>query len=873
MDLYVSTTEPPNPYCPSNETCHTLAYYIWSHTLYDYRGNVSLLFLNGTHSTSRSLIVSDLDYLCLAVYGNTSRVYIEKVRFFLENITLVEIQGLYIDGLISEDRILSIEAKTVVLSQLWIRFMAVRLTGETVLFEHGRIISSTVFPCYTADKTLEMKLAFRSIRAYQMTLSKRKLLQFCKTLTFQFNESVIKKQTGLLNWDFYHGEKISIIIFRSIIVGKYFSRFLFVGESKLHLQINQSSIMLTCKFTIFRGKNIRVLIELYNMQTSPVIEVVHAESQNNISYHLRVNMNNMQIREQRHCLLLYGGTIDSVIEGQVEININNTQFSFNHHCIEVSVQRYWNFHLYISISNSTFQQNEEGIILKRAVYGDVHYVRNTQTVLTLSLQNVQFIENGISFQTTSIIELVGVQQVLMKNCSFVNNKSTAVVGYTSFLKAEANLLFRNNTGDLGGALALYDSFIYLTDNSQLWFIGNCAQKSGGAIYVQQISPNKLSFEPDAEEITCLFQFRSEENFNISFHHNTAKGPGDNIYGYGLQSKCKMINGDDVIWSLGHSPNIQQINPSLSSVATNPTRVCLCDNEGWPQCAHVDYIFRTGSPRFPGEIFKIAVVVVGRDFGTVSGITHLSLLSAKRNMSESDISEVAHAVSEFRKCSEIALSIRTKHTAIVHEVKLSLNKSTSEKVPDKQTVQRSCDTFLSLGTIDNILLYLPVVLKVPIENCPNGFSLTTTPPYVCTCHPKLVSMSIHACEIVNHTGWIYRMGTMWISSSFSPNETNSFVGHPYCPYNYCKTDNVSISLESPDTQCALNRAGVLCGGCRANYSLALGTSKCLRHCDSHNLSLLLVFCIAGILLVLFIKLFSSYWLNKWPYILCKHYVGK
>ena len=184
---------------------------------------------------------------------------------------------------------------------------------------------------------------------------------------------------------------------------------------------------------------------------------------------------------------------------------------------------------------------------------------------------------------------------------------------------------------------------------------------------------------------------------------------------------------------------------------------------------------------------------------------------------------------------------------MHGVKLSCNKSA--EIVSRKNVQKSINL---PGIIDDTLLNLPVILQVPIESCPIGFSITTSPPYVCTCHTKLVGMGLHACEIVNHTGWIYRMGTIWISSSFSPNETNSFVGHPYCPYNYCKTDNVSVSLESPDTQCALNRAGVLCGGCRANYSLALGTSKCLP-CDNNNISLLIFFCVAGILLVLLIKL--------------------
>ena len=65
------------------------------------------------------------------------------------------------------------------------------------------------------------------------------------------------------------------------------------------------------------------------------------------------------------------------------------------------------------------------------------------------------------------------------------------------------------------------------------------------------------------------------------------------------------------------------------------------------------------------------------------------------------------------------------------------------------------------------------------------------------------------------------------------------------------DNISIDLRSPDSQCAHNHSGVLCGGCKDNHSLALGSSRCLP-CDHRNISLLLVFILAGIILVLFIK---------------------
>ena len=60
---------------------------------------------------------------------------------------------------------------------------------------------------------------------------------------------------------------------------------------------------------------------------------------------------------------------------------------------------------------------------------------------------------------------------------------------------------------------------------------------------------------------------------------------------------------------------------------------------------------------------------------------------------------------------------------------------------------------------------------------------------------------------------------------------------------------------PDTQCAMNHTGTLCGGCRKGFSLALGTNTCLPYENNSSLGLLVFFALSGILHVVFIKLLS------------------
>ena len=84
----------------------------------------------------------------------------------------------------------------------------------------------------------------------------------------------------------------------------------------------------------------------------------------------------------------------------------------------------------------------------------------------------------------------------------------------------------------------------------------------------------------------------------------------------------------------------------------------------------------------------------------------------------------------------------------------------------------------------------------------------------------------------------------------------YVIYPYCPYDYCHPadDNVSINLTIPngaDAQCANSHTGVLCGGCQQNFSLSLGSSRCLPctiYWPAQLFGILLAGIIAGVLLV-------------------------
>ena len=105
-----------------------------------------------------------------------------------------------------------------------------------------------------------------------------------------------------------------------------------------------------------------------------------------------------------------------------------------------------------------------------------------------------------------------------------------------------------------------------------------------------------------------------------------------------------------------------------------------------------------------------------------------------------------------------------------------------------------------------------------------------------------------CNIINGTGYFTWNSALWMNI-----EEGVIIYTKYCPFNYCNYAKKLIELNyHPNVQCAFNRAGRLCGSCKKNYSLAIGSSHCI-HCPSNNnLALLIFFAAAGFLLVFFIS---------------------
>ena len=130
-------------------------------------------------------------------------------------------------------------------------------------------------------------------------------------------------------------------------------------------------------------------------------------------------------------------------------------------------------------------------------------------------------------------------------------------------------------------------------------------------------------------------------------------------------------------------------------------------------------------------------------------------------------------------------------------------------------------------------------------CPLGFNLSQGE---CICDRQLQTFTTE-CNIEDAT--VTRKSNFWMSPYYSENDTYiGFILHPHCPFDYCVMGPRNVSPPDPDSLCAHNRSGILCGACQQNFSLALGSSRCLK-CENAYLSLIIPLALFGIGLVIFL----------------------
>ena len=535
--------------------------------------------------------------------------------------------------------------------------------------------------------------------------------------------------------------------------------------------------------------------------------------------------------------------------------------------------------------------------------------------------------------------------LIMSNCHFTRNNITSIRAIGSKIIVEGEIIFSDNRALSGAALLFASSSVLaISERSRVSFQNNHAVNYGGAIYIQtdefynsSKSIQDVLYNKSIQDILHSKSFQDvvvNQSINVRystrpslvtpstrcflsvagnrsqarliFTNNTAGRGGDVVYG-GL-----VPLGYDGDWNcLLSFKNISDMSQQsgLSIISSEPSRVCLC-HDGQPDCLTVaDPITRS---MYPGQTITIPAVVVGQDFGSVTGSVIAQFL---QDYTTCPIQLEQGQKSTFvnnGQCADIKytlytnggencvaiLTLKTNNAEVLQPMTIDDNhkiKTSWTILNDKPNYHELASHFInetlkideiiraydlshiiaSNYSVNNLLkigldekfvfpneIYsYPTFINISFRSCPIGFALSRNAPFKCDCNHLLRQMPRVTCDIQHQT--ITRDGLVWIGT-YHDNET--VAASKYCPYNYCRNARTEISLRTQesnsgysnhsttDFQCNHHHSGVLCGRCKPGLSLALGTNQCLR-CSNVYITLLLPFATAGLLLVFFIKFFD------------------
>ena len=399
--------------------------------------------------------------------------------------------------------------------------------------------------------------------------------------------------------------------------------------------------------------------------------------------------------------------------------------------------------------------------------------------------------------------------------SFYNNSARnggAIYASNSNLHLRGDGNFTQNSASNGGGMLLTEnSKFYLFSNTTVFFQKNHAELTGGAIKINDNTPLAYCIDdPDIAIVAssdCFFQIFPTETITTSvlfFEGNTAINGGDDVYG-GVIDACRLQN-DIIANSSGEVFNrLANSKAQTTSISSEALGVCRCVNNQ-PNCTQSSFTLQA----YPGQMLQVAAATFGQRNGSTVGV--IETVVDQNRIQFNSLENIQRTDST---CTNLLYSLLTSEEDSEEEITLY--------------AEGPCGTEGKSLTIN-----------VTILPCPPGFQLAEKK---CVCNARLIDfIDVSDCFIINQTILRRRDSEFWLGYD------SGLILHPQCPFDYCTSDEQYVVVNDSDNQCNYNRSGKLCGSCNDTNSLVLGTSRCLP-CSNSYLALILVFALAGLVLVL------------------------
>ena len=385
------------------------------------------------------------------------------------------------------------------------------------------------------------------------------------------------------------------------------------------------------------------------------------------------------------------------------------------------------------------------------------------------------------------------------------------------------LQFINNTAENGGGLYLevnpkvYIQY-YISDEGIIIFRDNHAIY-GGAMYVA----DNTSSGACLANRDCFIQIlildplngmqNTADNNTMCFSGNTAS-QGINVFG-GLLDRCIPNPGPLAEVYLMHASGDNYLDIiskiiALDTISSLPVRVCSYQ----PPTIKVK----------KGYALSLSLIALDQVYHPVNANISSFLSSQDGRSNEGQQTQPVE-----RNCTDLTFNVDSPH--------------------DSEILNLYADG--PCGS--NPLSIQDVNIQFINCTCLVGFELIVSKTRCeCTCDSNL-SPHVNVTTCNPTTGSFVKANTnSWITPI---NDSPGYIIYPYCPFDYCKFEDVNMTLNHTngrDEQCAYNRTGVLCGACQQYHSLSLlGSSRylpCHSHWSAVLVGILLTSIIAGILLV-------------------------
>ena len=436
-------------------------------------------------------------------------------------------------------------------------------------------------------------------------------------------------------------------------------------------------------------------------------------------------------------------------------------------------------------------------------------------LLQVVLKNSTFTKNCLNLNTQMLYEYsatVGIRSVniTLNGAEFFENDVVALYALRSTIYIVNRVIFSKNSGfGCGGGLKLTDSFLILNNNSAVSFTDNTARVAGGAICVDHTISSLESWrQPNI--YGCFVYCTSLESSNcgelyynatLTFQGNSAAS-GSTIFGVNVNTEC----------------------PSLQDIL-------LVNNETTNTPVDRIEILYPREPRMPGEPFDITVVAYD-----------------SLNQSVSDIVSYSYSVEVSEECSNGITNDILKYMHNGGGVYPLPNMPSSIPVTINGTGNKMSCAFVFVWSQSSLHF---AKFTVHLTKCQLGFMYNASTK-TCECDSRLSQVGVK-CD--RDTVEFTVPSTKWFGplQHDDKNETTSeskdlLIVHR-CPLNYCKPKSTIISSWDVNFQCneGFNRIGLLCGACKENFSVTLGTSQC-KECSNYYLFLIALFILFGVLMV-------------------------